>query len=378
MTSPAPDLGPSVDGAPSAGGPVILSFGANVQQLTVGETVRFVVVVTLPAGLDKLIGGKLVDPTDHIDYGALVATTQGSYQIDLTWAQINQATPISFTTDDQRTFVAKLYDQAGQSSTASLQLRLYCAGALGACNGVCVDLATDPSNCGSCGHAVPAGLLCRAGQLACDGRTYCNGACVDINSDPNNCGGCGIVVAPPRICWGGQPSCAAPSTVFIPGMGPPVQLSYCAGSNLCVDLMSDPGNCGACGVTVAAPLTCVGGKAACANSAQTFCAGSNTCSDLISDANNCTSCGNVCPARAGATAVCNNGCEYTVSATELASCTSICGAKGLHCSSQGGIAWYWSSADDTRDPAVSITCDGEPSWADGAGGQFGRIDCVCY
>jgi hypothetical protein len=62
------------------------------------------------------------------------------------------------------------------------------------CGGRCVDLATEPVNCGACGHVCVVPATCAAGACECPGgATYCEaqGACVDTTSDANNCGGCG-------------------------------------------------------------------------------------------------------------------------------------------------------------------------------------------
>lgn len=65
------------------------------------------------------------------------------------------------------------------------------------CNGMCVDLRTDNSNCGVCGKTCPADAKCVAGSCQCpttDGGasgSICNGTCVDTKSDVNNCGSCG-------------------------------------------------------------------------------------------------------------------------------------------------------------------------------------------
>jgi hypothetical protein len=49
------------------------------------------------------------------------------------------------------------------------------------CDGVCVDTATDPNNCGGCGG------LC----LGIEG-TCCESTCANTAGDPKNCGGCGV------------------------------------------------------------------------------------------------------------------------------------------------------------------------------------------
>lgn len=217
VTMPATDIGatPSADmglppapdmAMPTNDGPVILSFGTNVTQLTFGETIRFVAVLTHPAGLDHLVGGHLSATSQNVQYGAFQATTQGSYQLDLTWAQINQAVPITFTAEEQRTFVAQFFDLAGHSTTQSVVIRLHCGG-----------------------------------------KAACDGVCTDLSTDNNNCGVCGAMVAPPRVCIGGQPACATAG------------LTYCPSSNICVDVSVDAGNCGMCDNVCASNMCIFGG-----------------------------------------------------------------------------------------------------------------------
>jgi hypothetical protein len=59
------------------------------------------------------------------------------------------------------------------------------------CGRTCIDLATDPSNCGSCGASCPSGGTCVAGTCRCQAdQIACGGSCVDTRIDPGNCGGC--------------------------------------------------------------------------------------------------------------------------------------------------------------------------------------------
>lgn len=92
-------------------------------------------------------------------------------------------------------------------------------------DGQCVDLTTDPSNCGTCGG------VCFPGETCCDsvcadfqtsvhncgvcGRdcsaknlgfgegACCNGTCIDVSHDAHNCGGCGLTCAKPSFCSDG-------------------------------------------------------------------------------------------------------------------------------------------------------------------------------
>ena len=48
------------------------------------------------------------------------------------------------------------------------------------CNNTCVDITSDPNNCGGCGNP-------------CGSQSCCAGNCVDtMGSDNSNCGGCGV------------------------------------------------------------------------------------------------------------------------------------------------------------------------------------------
>lgn len=189
------------------------------------------------------------------------------------------------------------------------------------CGGdACVSLASDPLNCGTCGHACAEGISCQNGACACpEGTSSCDGACVDVQSDPAHCGSCEIACSPGATCESGACSC-------------PESLSACGGT--CADLQSDPDhcgdcdtacnpsqvcllgacssgcgdleqcgsscvdtqtnvlNCGACGNVCPGGLPCVGGECRCPEAGQTLCG--SACIDVTSDPNHCGGCGTVC------------------------------------------------------------------------------------
>jgi hypothetical protein len=69
-----------------------------------------------------------------------------------------------------------------------------CASGSMVCGARCMDVQSDPANCGSCAHACAAGVLCVMGSCSSScvpGLTYCSGRCVDTDSDRDNCGSCG-------------------------------------------------------------------------------------------------------------------------------------------------------------------------------------------
>src|SRR5262249_18498296 len=61
------------------------------------------------------------------------------------------------------------------------------------CDCVCVDLRSDPKNCGSCGNVCPA-----------EKSSCCAGTCIDLQDDPTNCGTCGTACGSNQSCCGGQ------------------------------------------------------------------------------------------------------------------------------------------------------------------------------
>ena len=140
-----------------------------------------------------------------------------------------------------------------------------CTGGTKLCSGSCVDTATDTKNCGACGKSCALGELCVTGQCqkGCTGNTTkCGSTCVDTSTDDLNCGGCGTTCKAGEKCTASK--CASICTGNLSYCAPPVSDGGVSDSGVtdggsdassdggaplgCVDLATDPLNCGKCGV----------------------------------------------------------------------------------------------------------------------------------
>jgi len=123
------------------------------------------------------------------------------------------------------------------------------------------------------------------------GTTDCGGVCLDLLNDINNCGACG------NVCPEGQPGfergCAEGNCFFMRERACAEGLSYCNG--VCIDRLADPANCGVCGNVCAAGQICFAGQCATdhrCDAGLTNC--SDVCVDLLIDPANCGVCGQLC------------------------------------------------------------------------------------
>ncbi len=208
-------------------------------------------------------------------------------------------------------------------------------------SGQCVSDQTAASDCGTCGHACNAPKpgtascvsarcvgVCTGGASVCGANTFGGGYCVDLTSDPVDCGACNHVCNAPAS---GTASCAASACAGICQGTDSVCGATADGGGSCVDLTSDTSNCGSCAHACTAPT---GGTASCSNSVCAgTCSGQNavcgatadgggSCVDLTSDANNCGKCSHACAAPTGGTAACgNSACAGSCSGQDM-----VCGA----------------------------------------------------
>lgn len=154
-----------------------------------------------------------------------------------------------------------------------------CAPERTACGSACVDVSTDPRNCGACGVACAAGQVCDLGRcvMACEGtRNACDGSCVNLATNAAHCGACRRACRNDQRCIAGACQC-------------PVGLVDCGG--FCSDTRSDTNHCGACGNACPRPRVCATSVCVCPEGLSACGA---QCVDYTNNASNCGGCGVRC------------------------------------------------------------------------------------
>ncbi|MEZ4451251.1 MAG: hypothetical protein R3B09_17360 [Nannocystaceae bacterium] len=148
------------------GGPVVVDFGTNVKAITEGESVIFTATLTDPDGPDDIQGGSLKSADEAVTYGAFNDLGNGTYELTLSWAAIDQAIGIEFTGTDSVDFKAVFFDNEGHKGFATTSISLNCGDeyAVIACDGHCVHADVDEDNCGTCGNACAQGVDCNFGS----------------------------------------------------------------------------------------------------------------------------------------------------------------------------------------------------------------------
>jgi len=150
-----------------------------------------------------------IETTNGIQYPGDFATTQGLSGCDPSTSLASGHTldcTVYFYTPAGAVTTTLAY-QLPDGSSVTVPLTTTCS----LCGSECVDLQTDPYNCGSCGNGLPAipaanpAPPCENGQIACTTPfAVCNGMCVDSQTDEGNCGGCGRECVNDAACVNGQ------------------------------------------------------------------------------------------------------------------------------------------------------------------------------
>lgn len=216
-----------------------------------------------------------------------------------------------------------------------------------------VDLLTDNANCGECGNECPAlvggtsscvngtcALRCADSLLDCNG--YVEDGCeVSFRNNNNNCGGCGVVCPDLHYCDDLECVCAIkescgtcgnicpPPDPNLPVFPPEWNAGYGCSNGLCnqpvcksdyadcnhnfpdptgdgceIYTLTDPKNCGGCGLTCVPGEVCAQGECICPCGSACF-------KRLEYDPTNCGACNIRCPDVSNGEPVCDHGiCDY--------------------------------------------------------------------
>ena len=266
-----------------------------------------------------------------------------------------------------------------------------CGPGLDCCGGVCVNTATDSSNCSACGSGCGAdtpdccGSTCTdfqedeqncgsCGRSCGDTETCCGGVCIDDRSDADHCGGCGLACGGTDVCCDGmchdpaEPECQSCDMSCLGGT------ECCQGS--CVDYATDPNHCsaeGTCpGATCGADQFCCAGG--CVDEDPTHCGGCDPC-----EAGQLC-CGGVCadPTSAATCGACDMQCTGTSTpdccpggCVDLATDRTSCGTCGNAC--PGGQ----DCVEGICCPAGNIVCGGVCVNASTNRSHCGRCGNMC-
>jgi hypothetical protein len=215
-----------------------------------------------------------------------------------------------------------------------------------------VDTVSDPSNCGQCGTVCKAQQQCVlgvcvgvCGQLAFScvldaGIGLCCGtACVDVNSDPANCGICGSACLAQGICADGQCTQTQCNVDGADGVNCAVDGGMtgvcCAGA--CVDLTSNALACSQCGEACPSGASCTQGACTAEDGGLARCASGTSCPQ----GNGCDPVSGVCALSTCSPADQNSACARGdggglgtccgAICTDATSDLSNCGACGNAC-----------------------------------------------
>lgn len=244
------------------------------------------------------------------------------------------------------------------------------------CNGLVDDgcetfAKLDPNNCGGCGVKCKDGEPCILGVCGCLApKIFCNGTCVDPTKDDRNCGACGnecdgsgLPAAPPHMgynCSGSVCNNLGCEQGWADCNGDVATKGY--ESDGCEVPLGTATDCEACGDACATGEKCAKRLPDTTTSHCSCDAGtmecSNACVDIASDPNNCGGCKIVCPGAAvsgfnsHATPICRSGV-----------CGLTCDTGWADCDSKASNGCEINTA---RDPGHCGSCTNA---CDGSNGQ---------
>lgn len=182
------------DGGETGDAPIILSLSRNITEMTQGDTLTVLAIVTDPDGLDDIIGGVLEDASGENTYGPFASTAdEGAYEATLDWNTLQRHAPIDAPSGGiTRTLRVRFFDEAGNEVTRETSIDLVCTRRTdGICDGTCADFQTSRFHCGGCDQPTVSNSRCLEGAVVCDDEhSRCGDACVRLMYDENHCGEC--------------------------------------------------------------------------------------------------------------------------------------------------------------------------------------------
>ncbi len=226
-----------------------------------------------------------------------------------------------------------------------------CAIGSTSCNGDCVDIASDPTNCGGCANACTGtAALCESGACVAScspGLMACAGGCVNTTSDPANCGACGNACpADAALCEAGRcvSTSACASAPVAPGGACPSECTGGCQDNQCT-------------------IDCVG-TAKC-DGADIVCPAGFDCVVVCNGVDACDSGSITCPPGFGCTVICgggNDACGDQQIMCGAGPCRVDCGPDG--CSGANVMCGSGPCTASCGTPAPTVTCGGACACAD--------------
>lgn len=171
--------------------PTIATFGADNAEFVTGTSTN-ITTATLPAGasvdytitsLDGMGMGTLAKSDTG---GTFTCTAPGLIELTVTTSPVSLANDAGVCPPQSMSFFITC--EPGDMPACDPGLTL--------CDGHCINVMTNPMNCGTCGTVCPTALVCHDGMCVppnCpQGDDLCGGVCIPTQADPSNCGGCGI------------------------------------------------------------------------------------------------------------------------------------------------------------------------------------------